>query len=133
MLGQRLQIPELKAELFKALGHPARIQVLEVLCAGEFSVGDLQPRVGIELSHLSQQLAVLRKAGLVSTRKEGTSVYYSLRDPLIRDLLSVAKQLLISMLGQSQALLDDLNDINDVQSATTKGRRRPTANRTAVS
>jgi ArsR family transcriptional regulator len=124
MLGQRVQIPELKAELFKAIAHPARIQVLEVLSEGESSVGDLQPKVGIELSHLSQQLAVLRKAGLVSTRKEGTSVYYSLSDPLIRDLLGVAKQLLISMLGQSQELLADLKASGAAASRSTRARRR---------
>ncbi len=121
MLGQALQIPELKAELFKALAHPARVRVLEVLCTGEFSVGDLQPEVGIELSHLSQQLAILRKAGLVATRKEATSVYYSLRDPLIGDLLNVARRLLISVLGQSQELLADLNGTAEV---TTKTRRK---------
>ena len=121
MLGQALQIPELKAELFKALAHPARVRVLEVLCTGEFSVGDLQPEVGIELSHLSQQLAILRKAGLVATRKEATSVYYSLRDPLIGDLLNVVRRLLISVLGQSQELLADLNGTAEV---TTKARRK---------
>ncbi len=54
-----------KAELFKALAHPARIRALEVLVDGERSVGEMQPLVGIELSHLSQQLGVLRRAGLV--------------------------------------------------------------------
>ena len=68
---QQLAAPlyEVKAELFKALGHPARVRALEVLAGGERSVGELQPAVGIELSHLSQQLAVLRRAGLVATRK----------------------------------------------------------------
>ncbi|MCC6433655.1 MAG: helix-turn-helix transcriptional regulator [Acidimicrobiales bacterium] len=122
MLGQRLAIPELKAEVFKALAHPARIKVLEVLCSGEFSVGELQPQVGIELTHLSQQLAILRKAGLVNTRKEGTSVFYSLRDPLVGELLRVAKELLISVLGQSQEVLADLNGS---AVAASKPRRSP--------
>ena len=65
-------VPEVKAELFRALAHPARIRVLEVLSDGERSVGEMQPLVGIESSHLSQQLAVLRRAGLVTTRKEGS-------------------------------------------------------------
>ena len=56
-------VPEAKAELFRALAHPARIRVLEVLSDGEHSVGEMQPLVGIESSHLSQQLAVLRRAG----------------------------------------------------------------------
>lgn len=121
MLGQRLQIPELKAELFKALAHPARIQLLEALSRREHSVGELQPVVGLELSHLSQQLAILRKAGLVSTRKEGTSVHYSLRDPQLAELLGLAKQLLISMLAQSQDLLDDLQGSGPVAAAGATG------------
>lgn len=101
-------IAEIKAELFKALGHPARIRVLEVLCAGEHSVGELQPRVGIELSHLSQQLAVLRRAGLVTSRKAGSSVIYGIRDPLAVELLGVAKQMLINSLAERTDLLADL-------------------------
>jgi DNA-binding transcriptional ArsR family regulator len=101
-------VSEVKAELFKALGHPARIRVLEVLSEGEHSVSDLQPLVGIESSHLSQQLGILRRAGLVSSRKEGASVIYSLADPLLADLLAVAKRLLISSLAQTEGLLADL-------------------------
>lgn len=101
-------VSEVKAELFKALGHPARIRVLEVLSSGEHSVGDMAPLVGIESSHLSQQLGVLRRAGLVTTRKEGASVIYALADPLLADLLAVAKQLLISSLRQNAGLLADL-------------------------
>ena len=101
-------VSEVKAELFKALGHPARVRVLEVLADGERSVGDLQPLVGIESSHLSQQLAVLRRAGLVTTRKEGASVVYALADPLVAELLAVAKRLLIASLSQTQDLLADL-------------------------
>ena len=67
-------IYKVKAEFFKTLGHPARIRVLEVLREGERSVSDLVPEVGLEASHLSQQFAVLRRASLVQTRKEGTSV-----------------------------------------------------------
>jgi len=101
-------VSEVKAELFKALGHPARIRVLEVLSESECSVGEMQPLVGIESSHLSQQLGILRRAGLVATRKEGASVIYSLADPLLADLLAVAKQLLISSLVQNETLLSDL-------------------------
>lgn len=101
-------LSEVKAELFKALGHPARVRVLEVLADGERSVGELQPLVGIESSHLSQQLGVLRRAGLVTTRREGSSVYYALRDPLVAELLAVAKQLLLSTLSNTRDLLDGL-------------------------
>ena len=101
-------IAEIKAELFRALAHPARIRALEVLAKGERSVGELQPLVGIESSHLSQQLGVLRRAGLVSTRKEGSSVIYGVRDPELVELLSVAKRLLINSLTESTGLLKDL-------------------------
>lgn len=101
-------VSEVKAALFKALAHPARLRVLEVLSDGEHSVSEMQPLVGIESSHLSQQLGVLRRAGLVTTRKDGASVIYSLADPLLADLLAVAKQLLISSLNQNAGLLADL-------------------------
>lgn len=104
-----LPISELKAEMFRALSHPARIRILETLAAGERSVGEMQPEIGIELSHLSQQLAVLRRTGLVTTRRESQSVYYSLKDPLITELLMVAKQLLIRSLTETRDLLADLH------------------------
>lgn len=97
-----------KAELFKALANPARIRVLEVLAEGEQSVSDLAPLVGLELSHLSQQLGVLRRAGLVATRKEGSSVFYAMKDPLVAELLAVAKRLLVTTLSETRDLLADL-------------------------
>lgn len=101
-------LAEVKADLFKALGHPARVRILEVLVEGERTVGDLQPLVGIESSHLSQQLGVLRRAGLVTSRREGSSVHYALRDPLVVDLLEVAKQLLLNNLTETRDLIADL-------------------------
>jgi len=101
-------ISEVKAELFRSLAHPARIRVLEVLAEAERSVGEMQPLVGIELSHLSQQLGVLRRAGLVGTRKEGSSVYYAIRDPELVELLAVAKRVLIHSLTESTELLAGL-------------------------
>ena len=77
--GSSVPLSEVKADLFHALAHPARVRVLEVLADGERSVGELAPLVGIESSHLSQQLGVLRRAGLVTTaqgRLDGL-----LRDP----------------------------------------------------
>lgn len=101
-------ISEVKADLFRALAHPARIRVLELLTEGERSVGDMAPLIGVETSHLSQQLGVLRRSGLVATRKEGSTVFYSLRDPAISDLLAAAKRVLINALSESQDLLADL-------------------------
>ena len=101
-------LSQVKAELFRALAHPARIRVLEVLVEGERSVGEIQPLVGIELSHLSQQLGVLRRAGLVTARRERSTVYYELRHPLVADLLTVAKRLLLATLSETRDLLADL-------------------------
>ncbi len=106
--GLNRPISEIKAELFKALAHPARIRVLELLAEGERPVGEIQPLVGIEASHLSQQLGVLRRAGLVVTRKAGSSVFYAIRDPLLVELLAVAKRMLINSLSETEDLLADL-------------------------
>ena len=105
-----IPLSETKAELFKALGHPARIRCLEVLASGERSVGELQPLVGIELSHLSQQLGVLRRAGLVSSRKVGSSVFYAIKDPELVELMAVARRLLLGSLHETHELLRGLED-----------------------
>jgi DNA-binding transcriptional ArsR family regulator len=107
--GSNVPLSAVKAELFKALAHPARVRALEVLAEGERSVGELQPLVGIELAHLSQQLGVLRRAGLVTTRKAGSTVYYTIKDPLVAELLFVAKKLLLSSLTETRDLLNSLN------------------------
>jgi ArsR family transcriptional regulator len=103
-------IYKIKAEFFKTLGHPARIRVLEVLREGEHSVSDLVPEVGLEASHLSQQLAVLRRANLVQTRREGTSVVYSVSNPMIFELLDVARRILTSSLVDTRTLLEELEE-----------------------
>lgn len=71
-------------------------------------MGDMQPEVGIESSHLSQQLGILRKAGVVTSRREGSSVFYSLTDHQIVELLAVTKRILISALSTDSELLEDL-------------------------
>jgi len=103
-------LAHVKADLFKALAHPARVRALEVLADGERNVSDLQAEVGIESSHLSQQLGVLRRAGLVTTRREGSSVYYAIKDPLVVELLAAAKALLLTSLRETQDLLAGLAD-----------------------
>lgn len=95
-------IPRLKAEFFKALGHPLRIRVLELLAESERSVADLLAEVDAEQSHLSQQLGILRRAGFVISRREGASVVYSVADERISDLLAISRQMLIDMLTASR-------------------------------
>ena len=99
---------QLKAEFFKTLGHPARIRVLELLSQRDHTVAEMLPEVGIEPAHLSQQLSVLRRAGLVASRKEGSSVRYSLTSPHVAELLAVARLILTGVLSGQADLLDDL-------------------------
>ena len=91
-------IPQFKAEFFKTLGHPLRIRALELLVEGEHSVSALLEHVDAEQPHLSQQLGVLRRAGFVTTRRDGTTVIYRLADERIGDLLAVSKEILVDML-----------------------------------
>jgi ArsR family transcriptional regulator len=99
---------KLKAEFFKTLGHPARIRILELLAVGEHSVGELQAEVGLEGSHMSQQLAVLRRAGVVVARKQGNSVIYSMASPDMAELMAVARKVLTGLLSDQVGLLKDL-------------------------
>lgn len=99
---------KLKAEFFKTLGHPARIRLLELLVERDRTVSELLPEVGLEPSNLSQQLAVLRRAGVVVTAKEGSTVIYSIASPTIAELLAVARKVLAGLLSDQAAILDDL-------------------------
>lgn len=101
-------IDRLKAEFFKTLGHPARIRILELLAGGEHSVGELMPELGLEASHLSQQLAVLRRAGVVVARKQGNNVIYSIASPDIAELLLLSRKVLTGLLADQVDLLKDL-------------------------
>jgi DNA-binding transcriptional ArsR family regulator len=101
-----------KADFFKTLGHPARIRVLELLSQREHAVGEMLPDVGIEASSLSQQLAVLRRAGLVTFRKEGSTVYYSLTSPQVAELLAVARRILTEVIAGQVELLADLQAVS---------------------
>src|SRR5262245_5312574 len=115
---------QLKAEFFKTLGHPARIRVLELLSQREHAVSEMLPEVGIEPANLSQQLAVLRRMGLVTTRKEGSAVFYSLTSPQVAELLAVARQILTGVLSGQAELLDDLRT---PAVPAGRGHRRPSS------
>ncbi len=103
------ELQTLKAGLFRALAHPIRIRLLEVLASsGEQNVQDLQQRLGIDQPIVSQHLARLRAAGVVAARKSGTNVAYALADPRVGDLLKVAKDILSGQLTGARALLREL-------------------------
>lgn len=97
-----------KSEFFRALAHPIRIEILEALLQRERSVQELQEILGVDQPVVSQQLAVLRAKNIVAGRKEGTSVRYLVRDPLIGDLLGVARQIFNNHLAGTQGLLREL-------------------------
>jgi DNA-binding transcriptional ArsR family regulator len=95
-------IPRLKAEFFKALGHPMRIRALELLAEGDRSVSSLVEAMDVEQPALSQQLGILRRAGFVVARRDGVNVVYALADPRIAELLSVSRQMLLDMVSDTQ-------------------------------
>lgn len=94
---------EVKSNLFKGLAHPVRVRVLEVLAkTPDLSVTDLLADTGLEASHLSQHLSVLRRNNLVVGERRGSQVFYSLAYPQVADLLSVARALLVEILETTQ-------------------------------
>lgn len=97
---------EVKANLFKGLAHPVRVRVLEVLSASEeVSVTELLDDTGLEASHLSQHLAVLRRHNLVVAERRASQVYYRLAYPQVADLLRAARSLLLDILDSTQRQL----------------------------
>jgi DNA-binding transcriptional ArsR family regulator len=97
-----------KARFFRALAHPARIRILEILVRGGRTVQELQEALMLEQPIVSQQLAVLRNQGIVTTHKEGLSVRYTLRDPLVGELLDVARRIFGNHLVNTRGLLREL-------------------------
>lgn len=124
-----IPIAALKADLFKALAHPLRVRALEKLTdpahtGQNVSVGELAELLGVEISQVSQQLAVLRRANVVTTRREGNTIYYSVRDPQIEDLLAVARALLLTDLQDSQTLLVSLEEEGSAGKGAAAARRK---------
>ena len=93
-----------KAELFKALGHPVRIRTLEILRDGELTVSELQSRLEIDASSVSQHLSILRAKQLVIGQRDGTSVRYRIADPQVLQLLDIARAIFEHHLGNLQAM-----------------------------
>ncbi|MEV7417546.1 metalloregulator ArsR/SmtB family transcription factor [Streptomyces sp. NPDC089919] len=105
-----MQVPlyQAKAEFFRMLGHPVRIRVLELLQDGPMPVRDLLARIDVEPSNLSQQLAVLRRSGIVVSTREGSTVTYALAGGDVADLLRAARRILTEMLAGRNELLAEL-------------------------
>ncbi len=106
---------EVKANLFKGLAHPLRIRILELLAASpEVRVAELQQETGLEASHLSQHLAVLRRHRLVASERRASHVYYRLADPRVAELLAVARGLLLGVLESDSDLLRDARSLPEL-------------------
>ncbi|MEV3859087.1 metalloregulator ArsR/SmtB family transcription factor [Streptomyces sp. NPDC050095] len=99
-----------KAEFFRMLGHPVRIRVLELLQDGPTPVRDLLAAVEVEPSALSQQLAVLRRSGIVTSQREGSTVVYALAGGDVADLMRAARRILTEMLSGQNELLAELRE-----------------------
>ena len=110
---------EVKANLFKGLSHPVRVRVLEVLSASpSVAVGDLLADTGLEASHLSQHLSVLRRHRLVTSERRASHVYYRLSDPAVADLLAAARTLLLQVLAGDGTLLRDARSLPAIGAAS---------------
>lgn len=105
-----MELQQFKAEFFKALSHPLRIRILELLRDGEKYVNELQAHLGVDNSVVSQQLSLLRSRNIVIGNKEGTKVTYSVKDPLIFDLLDVARRIFNNSLTDTISMLQQMDD-----------------------
>jgi DNA-binding transcriptional ArsR family regulator len=119
---------EVKANLFKGLAHPLRVRVLEVLTtAPEASVSELLEATGLEASHLSQHLAVLRNYRLVTADRRGNQVYYCLAYPQVADLLRVARALLGEILETTERQLIERSGLPEIPPAAAAAHAVPIA------
>ena len=106
--GNSQDLQAFKAGFFKALAHPIRIRILELLARQERTVQELQDALQLGQPVVSQQLAVLRANNIVLGTKTGVSVRYALRDPLIADLLDIARRIFNNHLVGTRDLLETL-------------------------
>jgi len=106
MVSQELR--RLKAEIFQALSHPTRIAIVEALRDGERSAGQLIEQLGLEQANASQHFAVLRGKQIIVNRKEGTQVFYSLRDPVLIEVLDILKRYFHTHLARTMSMLEEI-------------------------
>lgn len=115
----RQKLSSFKADFFKALAHPLRISILDALRDGELTVNEISQNFEVEPANASQQLAVLRNKNIVTARKEGANVYYSVTDPAIFKLLDVAREIFNNHLIGVRSMLEEIH-----QDARKKPARR---------
>lgn len=115
MMGMQVPLYEAKAEFFRMLGHPVRIRVLELLQDGPKPVRDLLTAIEVEPSNLSQQLAVLRRSGIVTATRAGSTVVYELAGGDVAELLAAARRILSVLAAGRRELLDELRVAESAQ------------------
>ena len=105
---------QFKAEFFQALAHPTRIAIIELLRDGELSAGALIERLAIEQANASQHLAVLRAKQILINRKAGNQVFYSIRDPLVIEVLDLLRRYFQSHLSEALSILEELEKPEEI-------------------
>jgi DNA-binding transcriptional ArsR family regulator len=102
-------VRQFKASIFQALGHPTRIAIIEVLRDGELPAGVIIERLGIEQANASQHLAILRSKHIVTSRKEGSQVFYSVRDPLLIEVLDIMRRYFQAHVEEAMSMLQQID------------------------
>jgi DNA-binding transcriptional ArsR family regulator len=97
-----------KASVFQALAHPTRIAIVEMLQNGELSAGAIQEQLGIEQANVSQHLAILRSRQIVANRKDGNQVFYSLRNPVLLEVLEIMRRYFKANLSEAIHMLKEI-------------------------
>jgi ArsR family transcriptional regulator len=112
----RKPLRQFKASIFQALGHPTRIAIIEVLRDGELPAGAIIERLGIEQANASQHLSILRLKQIVTSRKDGNQVFYSVRDPLLIEVLDIMRRYFQAHIEDAMSMLQqiDLLDKDDI-------------------
>lgn len=105
----RQQLSNFKAEFFKALAHPLRISILDALREGELTVNEVSQKFEVGPANASQQLAVLRNKNIVSARKEGSNVFYSVTDPAVFNLLDAVREIFNNHLIGVRSMLEEIH------------------------
>src|ERR1700689_664484 len=99
---------QFKAEVFHALSHPTRNAIVGLLRDGPLPAGKLIARLGVEQANASQHLSVLRSKQIVLNRKEGNQVFYSLRDPILTEVLDLMRRYFLAHISGSLATLGEI-------------------------
>jgi len=103
---------QFKASIFQALAHPTRIAIIEVLRDGELPAGAIIERLGLEQANASQHFSILRAKQIVNNRKEGNQVFYSVRNPLIIEVLDVMRRYFQAHVEEAMAMLQQIDQLD---------------------